>query len=141
MPQRSLAFIILGGIEIIVSLRVLFFCLPVLINNYRLHVFSSNIAADGFIVISTISSIVYLMVGLVTLLRYRLWRFFHYLAVIVIVILTLGLMKLIMGTPGAYSPVYFFPLIFSLAVLIFANIFIVLETSTLRRPPEAGDLP
>ena len=123
MPQRSLAFIILGGIEIIVSLRVLLFCLPVLINNYRLHAFSANISADGFIFILTISSFLYLMVGIVCLFGRRLWKFLHYLAVFIIVILTLGLMKLIMGTPGAYSPVYFLPLIFSLVVLIFANIF------------------
>ena len=122
MKDRLLVLRILWWCEIVVALRVLLFTVPVIITKQIQDSFSPIFIDDWFVLALTLIAIFYAAVGAVSLLGHKLWRQFHYLVTVLVLLLTAGLFNrmLILNIPVRIF--YFLPLIISIgitALLIF----------------------
>jgi hypothetical protein len=114
MNGKSIGLIILWWCEAIISVRVLLFSLPVIINKSQAKIFDLQALNDRFIVVMSATALLYFVVGVASICGYRYWKAIHYLAAIFTVLLTVGSL-VIVGQPaddvvGGY---YFFPIIVS----------------------------
>ena len=103
--------------EVIVALRVLFFTVPVMISGSTQDKSPADID-DRFILILTLICALYLMVGIISMLGHRLWRFFHYLASGVVLMLTAAFIQFVVGMKGEVSFFYLLPIIVSAVILL-----------------------
>jgi hypothetical protein len=118
MQPRSIALQILWWTEIIVSLRILLFFLPVLINKYISPQVAPSHIEDWGAVFLTFALLCYLLTGVLSLMGTRLWRLFHLLSVAVVVVMTLGFMQILSKANAPIKIAYFFPLIISVVIAV-----------------------
>lgn len=91
MQAKSLGLQILWWAEVVASARAILFFAPVMISRGRAQGLSFSPLEDGFLWIATFASLLWLLIGIASLLGHRFWRFFHALAMAVILALTFAL--------------------------------------------------
>ena len=114
MDKKSVGLKILFWSEVIVSLRILLFSLPVMINKNSAGTFSVDNLDDRFIALLSLTAILYFFVGVLSIVGNKFWKSAHYLAVVLVLLFTLATVKvtgqpLTLGDNGYYSlPLLFF---------------------------------
>jgi len=125
MKNKPVILQIVLWAEVIISARVLLFSLPVLISKKLSESFGSNLMADWFVIIITLISLFYFLIGIASIAGHKMWRIFHYFAAALTFLLTAALTNLMFVTGEYYSTMYFVPLIFSVmtvtAVVMFKD--------------------
>ncbi|MFT5170045.1 MAG: CheY-like chemotaxis protein [Candidatus Omnitrophota bacterium] len=120
MDIKSLRLKIIFAIEAIVGARILLFTIPVIISKKSGDVVFPYSVDDRFVMVITFVSLLYLAVGVVSLMGHKFWRYLHYFTAIVTFILTSFLLKFITERGGDGSFIYYSPVVFALFVTIFA---------------------
>ena len=128
MNTRSISLRILWWSEIIISARILFFSIPVLIQKNLERSFSPIKVDDWFVIILTSTALIYLLVGYASITGHRLWKFFHYLAAALIFLLSVGLWNLMISTTLTFEPFYFLPALFAVGIALFIGTNTLSET-------------
>ncbi|GEM_PF-2909670 len=91
MKANSLGLRILCWAEVVVGARALLFFVPVMISKWQLRSLNSYALEDRFLFAATVASLLYFVVGIVSLLGLRLWRVFHVAVMLIVLALTFGL--------------------------------------------------
>jgi hypothetical protein len=121
MVVKSAGRQILWASEMIISLRVLLFSIPVIINQYTSHTFSLSNVDDRYMVLLSWTAVIYFMVGMVSYAGFTFWKAVHYLAVVLIGLLTFGSLDVVQrlsASPGVY---YYVPFLCSIFVAMLAG--------------------
>jgi len=113
MNKNPVGLTILWWIEAIISIRVLLFSAPVMISKNLAKNFMLSDLNDRFIVVMTAVALVYGIVGIISILGFRLWKVAHYLAVILTLALTVGSLYAFSQPSGTVGLNYFTPVIFA----------------------------
>ena len=119
--NKSVGLKILSWGETIVSARVLLFCVPVFINKILEKSLYPERVDDWFIIILTTVALLYFILGIASIMGYKLWRTFHYLTLVLVVLLTFGLLRQVAIHAVQLHWVYLSPVIFSVVVTVFAT--------------------
>lgn len=91
MKSNSLGLQILWWAEIVVGARALLFLAPVMISKWQVRSLSPAALEDWFLWVAMFASVLYFFIGIVSLLGHRLWRVFHAVAMVIVLLLTFGL--------------------------------------------------
>lgn len=91
MKANSLGLQILWWAEIVVGARALLFFVPVMISKWQLRSLSAYALEDWFMWVATFASLFSFLIGIVSLLGHKLWRIFHVVAMLIVMLLTFGL--------------------------------------------------
>lgn len=91
MKADSLGLQILWWAEIVVGARALLFFVPVMISKWQLRSSSAYALEDWFMWAAAFASLLYFLIGIVSLLGHKLWRIFHAAAMFIVMLLTFGL--------------------------------------------------
>lgn len=91
MKSNSLGLQILWWAEIVVGARALLFLAPVMISKWQIRSLSPAALEDWFLWVAMFASVLYCFIGIVSLLGHKLWRVFHAVAMVIILLLTFGL--------------------------------------------------
>ena len=121
MATNSLALQMLWWAEIVVGARTLLFLVPVLISRWQEQNLLPSSVDDWFLRVAAFSSLFYLLVGVFSILGHRLWRFFHYLGLVLVGILTAGVMQVAARRQAPVYPAYWLPVVFALAMTVGAR--------------------
>lgn len=124
MSKPSVGATILWWLEAIVSIRVLLFTVPVLINRQMTAIPEGAAGDDGFILMITVAAGLYLLTGLSSILGHKLGQVFHYLAVGAVLIMTVGLVIKTSGAAGGFHAGYLVP---SVIAIVFTALAVVLS--------------
>lgn len=116
--ERPVVLQILWVAEIIVSLRILLFIAPVAINQYLARDFSPRADLDWFMIVITLTALLYLLIGIASVIGYRFWGFLHYGAVVLVLLMTAGLYRFLLLTATPVQTFYFLPLFWSILIII-----------------------
>ena len=122
MGKKSVGFKILCWSEIIISLRVLLFSIPVMINKYSAGSFSLSNLEDQFIGILSLTALLYFIVGVMSLSGNKLWQAAHLLVVVLVVFFTLASVKISGQSLTAENGYFALPLLFSVIATVFTGI-------------------
>ncbi len=120
MSKPSVGAIILWWMEAIVSIRVLLFTVPVLINKQMTALPEGFGGGEGFIVMITVAAALYLFTGLASIIGHKLGQVFHYLAAGVVVVMTAGLVIKSSGAAGGFHAGYLVPSIIAIVFSVLA---------------------
>ena len=131
MRGKSIGLVILWWSEVIISLRVLLFTVPVIISN----VSGGNLAGpdkeSGIIFLLTLTAVFYLFCGLASIAGFKFWKWLHFAAVMLTGLLTLNALK---GTGRAADGLYFYyPVVFA---VIITGLAVMLDKG--KAPASAG---
>jgi len=121
MNGKSVGLTILWWCEAIISIRVLLFSIPVMINKYLAKSFALSDLNDRFIAVLTGTALLYCIVGIISILGFRFWKVTHYLAVILTFTLTAGSLYAFDQPSGTVGLNYFAPFIFALVLTALAG--------------------
>lgn len=110
MKSKNIFLTIVFWCEIIISARLLMFTIPVLINKYINAQFYVDQISDWNIWVLTLLGFFYFMTGLASALQFRHWKLFHYVGLVLAVILTGALLMKVVALSGVIGWVYFVPL-------------------------------
>lgn len=113
MSEKSVGLTIVWWVEAIISIRVLLFSIPVIINKCSAKSFVLSDLNDRFIAVMTATALLYCIVGITSVLGFRYWKVTHYLAVILISVLTAGSLYAFDQPSVIVNYNYFVPLIFA----------------------------
>ncbi|OGX27627.1 MAG: hypothetical protein A2705_03855 [Omnitrophica WOR_2 bacterium RIFCSPHIGHO2_01_FULL_52_10] len=91
MKSNSLGLQILWWAEIVVGARALLFLIPVMISKWQVRSLSPSALEDWFLWVAMFVSVLYFLIGVVSLFGHKLWRVFHAVAMVIVLLLTLGL--------------------------------------------------
>src|SRR3989344_5208231 len=91
MKSNSLGLQILWWAEIVVGARALLFLIPVMISKWQVRSLSPSSLDDWFLWAAMVASALYFFIGIASLSGHKLWLVFHAVAVVIVVLLTLGL--------------------------------------------------
>ena len=122
MSKNPVGLIILWWSETIISLRVLLFSMPVMINKYSSGHFSLSNMDDRFMALLSLTALLYFVVGILSISGFKFRQGIHYAAVIVVLLLTVGSLYLSNQLVTKTDPYYFLPLLFSVVIIALAGI-------------------
>lgn len=122
MEKKSVGLTILCWSEMIISLRVLLFSVPVMINKYSAGSMSLSNIEDQFIGILTLTAVLYFVVGLLSVTGNKFWSAAHLLAVVLVLLFTSASFKISGGTLTSKDAYFSLPLLFSVMVTTLAGI-------------------
>jgi hypothetical protein len=122
MEKKSVGLTILCWSEVIISLRVLLFSIPVMINKNSAGNFSLSVLEDQFIGILSLTAVLYCIVGIMAIMGNKLWRAAHLLAVVMVLCFTLASAKISGQALGSENTYFALPLLFSVIVTVFSGI-------------------
>ncbi len=91
MKANSLGLQILWWAEVVVGARALLFLVPVMISKYQSRSLSPYSVEDWFLWVATLTALLYFLIGIASLLGHKLWRVFHAVALLIVLMLTFGL--------------------------------------------------
>ena len=91
MKANSLGSQILWWAEIVVGARALLFLVPVMVSKWQLRSSAAYALEDWFMWVATFASLLYFLIGIASLLGHKLWRVFHAVAMLIVILLTFGL--------------------------------------------------
>lgn len=115
MDQKTLSLKILWLAEVIISIRVLLFSIPVSVSRLRTENPPPISNDDRFIFLLMMAALLYLVIGVASLMGHKLWRFFHYLGAVTVGILTTNFIITLNTFKASIEPVYFLPVFISFA--------------------------
>ena len=122
MEGKSVGLRILCWSEAIVSLRVLLFTIPVMINRNSSGAFSMSNLDDRFMAVLSLTAILYFLAGILAISGYKLWKAAHILAVVLVALATMATVK-VAGAPLTSANAYYAsPLLFAVIVTVLAGI-------------------
>ncbi len=122
MEKKSVGLTILCWSEIIISLRILLFSIPVMINKHSAGSLSLSNFEDQFIGILSLTAALYFLVGLMSITGNKFWKAAHLLAVVLVLSFTLASVK-VSGRAIASENAYFsLPLLFSVIATVLTGI-------------------
>jgi len=116
MNAKSVGLTIMWWVEAIISLRVMLFSIPVILNKYLEKSFMLSDLNDRFIAVMTATALLYCIVGIASILGFRYWKVTHYLAMIATFVLTVGSLYAFDQPQASVSLNYFVPVVFATAV-------------------------
>jgi hypothetical protein len=122
MNGKSVGLIILWWSEVIISVRVLLFSIPVMISKYSAKSLSLSDPDSLFMAMITVTALVYFAVGIISISGYRFWRAAHYMAAALIILLTAGALYTTAQPPAGAGAHYFLPLLFSVIFTVLAGV-------------------
>ena len=122
MGKKSVGLTILCWSEIIISLRVLLFSIPVIINKNSAGSFSLSNLEDQFIGILSLTAVLYFVVGIMSIAGNKLWKAAHLLAVVLVLSFTLASVKISGQALGPENAYFSLPLLFSVIVTVLTGI-------------------
>jgi len=111
---KSVGLTILWWGEAIISIRVLLFTVPVILSKYLEESFALSDLDDRFIAVMTGTALLYVIVGIVSILGFRHWKTTHYLAVILTFALTVGSLYYFDQPSQTVDLIYFAPVVFAM---------------------------
>ena len=114
MNGKSVGLTILWWVEAIVSIRVLLFSVPVIINKYLAKSFVLSDLNDRLIAVMTATALIYGITGIISILGFRAWKAAHYLAVILAFALTVGSLYYFDQPSHSVELNYFAPAVFAM---------------------------
>ncbi len=109
MKNQSIGPQILAWAEVIVSVRVLLFTLPVLLDKKMSGAAAAMGANDWFMILLTLSALLFVAIGLMSVLKNKSSAAVHIVAVVLIGVMTAVLMNRLSTTNLITSPAYFLP--------------------------------
>jgi len=121
MNGKSVGLTIVWWIEVIISLRVLLFSIPVIISKSLEKSFALSDLNDRLIAVMTITAVLYCIVGITSILGLRQWKVAHYLAAILTFALTAGSLYAFDQPPATVDLNYFAPFVFATAATALAG--------------------
>ena len=107
---------ILSWCEIIMAARIFLFTVPVLVKNIffrQPHIFE---VYDWFIVVLTLTGLIYLLAGLTSLIGHKLQHIFHFCAFVLIAMMTYALFQRAQNYGFVFEYFYLSPAIFSVLI-------------------------
>jgi len=111
MDGKSVKLVILWWSEMIISLRVLLFSIPVFINKYLAKSFSLADINDRFIAVISVTALLYFGVGLISIIGSKNWKVFQYSAAFIVLALTAYSLYTFDQPPGSVGLYYFYPVL------------------------------
>ena len=122
MKERSVGFVILCFSEVIISLRVLLFTIPVMINKNSAGTFSMDVMDDRFIAILSLTAVLFVLAGILAIAKSKIWKAAHILAVVLVALATLATVK-VSGQPlTSENGYYALPLLFAVIATVLTAI-------------------
>ncbi len=121
MNGKSVGLTIVWWVEAVISIRVLLFSIPVMINKYLAKSFTLSDLSDRFIAVITLTAVLYVTVGIVSILGFRYWKVVHYLAAILTFVLTVGSLYAFDQPSATVGLNYFSPFVFALVFTTLAG--------------------
>lgn len=121
MNEKSVGLTIIWWSETIISLRVLLFTLPVMINGYLEKSFTLSDLNDRFIVLLSVTALLFCITGIVSILGTRHWKVAHYLSVVLTLMLTVGSLYAFDQSSATVSLNYFLPMIVATVFTAFSG--------------------
>jgi len=122
MNAKSVGLKIMWWVEAIISLRVMLFSMPVILNKYLAKSFMLSDLNDRFIAVMTATALLYCITGAVSILGFKYWKVAHYLAMIATFLITMGSLYAFDQPQASVSLNYFAPIIFATAATAFAGL-------------------
>lgn len=123
MQKESMGLKIVWWIESIIAIRVLLFTVPVLINKCSAKDLYFDRVSDWFMLIITFVAFLHFLGAIAAFGKHKLWKAFHYLTAVIAIVLSFALVRLIVAKGVLMDPVYFFPVAFSLIIIVLINMF------------------
>lgn len=114
MAKKSLLLTVLLWMEIIVCLRLLFFVIPIWIDQYSSGMSGAMKMNDWFMVVLTITVFFHTMAAIFGLRNYLSGKLIRYLCLLVVFMMTIGLAILSSQAIGTIPALYIYPLFGSL---------------------------
>ena len=122
MEGKSVGFKILCWSEVIISLRVLLFSIPVMINKNSAGSISLSNLDDRYMAILSLTAVLYFIAGVMAIAGNKLWKSAHILGVVFVTLATLATVK-VAGQPLASITAYYvLPLLFAVIVTVLTGI-------------------
>ena len=121
MDGKSIGLKIMWWSEMIISIRVLLFLVPVLINQYLAKNFLLSNLNDRFIALLSAAAIFYLIIGVMSIIGFRYWKITHYLAAILTLALTAGSLFYFGQPSRTVDLIYFAPVFFAMVLTVFTG--------------------
>ena len=121
MNRKSVGLTILWWVEAIISIRVLLFSAPVMINKYLAKSFALSDLNDRFIAVMTGTALLYGVVGIISILGFKYWKTMHYLAMILTFALTTGSLYFFDQPSQTVDLNYFAPVVFAVILTALAG--------------------
>ena len=122
MKGKSVGFKILCWSEAVISLRVLLFSLPVMINKNSAGNFSMLNLNDRFMTLLTLTAMLYFFVGVMAIAGNKLWKAAHILAVVFVALATLSTVKATGQPLTSGESYYVLPLLFAVIITVLTGI-------------------
>lgn len=122
MNGKSVGLKILWWSEMVIALRVLLFTVPVVINKKINGNFSLLDVDDRFIVLITLTAILYFAIAFSSIAGYRFWKVLHYSGSFLVLLGSIGLIKMLGYWPAPVGAHYFIPFYFSIGGATLAGI-------------------
>ncbi len=116
MKSNSLGLQILWWAEIVVGARVLLFLAPVVISKWQIRSLSPSAPEDWFLWVAIFAAVLYFLVGIASLLGHKLWRVFHAVAMVIVLLLTLGLWNISSQQQVSLPLFYLLPAVWALCL-------------------------
>ena len=111
MVGRSVGLKILFWSETIISVRILLFTIPVMMNKIVAKSFHLSNGNDSFIALLSTTAVFYVFVGIASILGFRYLKAVHYLAAVVTLSLTVGSLNLLDQSSASAGVHYFYPVL------------------------------
>ncbi len=122
MEGKSVGLRILCWCEMIVSLRVLLFTIPVMINKNSAGTFAMANLDDRFMVVLSLTAVVYFLAGVLAISGNKLWRAAHILAVVLVGLATIATVKVSGAALSSCNSYYALPLLFAVILTVLTAI-------------------
>lgn len=117
MSRKSIGLVIVWWSEVIISLRVLLFTIPVIINKVIGENFELTDKEGSIIVLLTLTAVFYLLSGLASIAGFKFWKWLHLAAVMLTGLLTLNALK---GADRAAGLYFYYPVAFAVVITALA---------------------
>ena len=122
MGEKSVGLKILCWSEMIISLRMLLFSVPVMINKNSAGTLSMANLDDRFTAVLSLTAVLYFIAGVMAIAGYKLWKAAHILAVVFVALATLATVKTTGGPLTSADSYYAMPLLFAVIVTVLTAI-------------------
>jgi len=122
MEGKSVGLRILCWAETIISLRVLLFSVPVMINKNSAGTFSMANLDDRFMAVLSLTAILYCLAGIMAIAGSKLWKAAHIHGVVLVAAATLATVKVAGGPLNSSNAYYILPLLFAVILTVLTAI-------------------
>lgn len=100
-------------IELIIAARILFFTVPVLLDNMRSGRMDASVFQNWPVMTLTVIALLYLIVAVASLMSFQGWKLFQYFAALLTIVLMTALIRKAMQSTTEVSWLYSAPVLFA----------------------------